>query len=460
MAFFDSFSNPFDNMNIFGAKAPSYMGGILDQNELDKLKQQSLVQGLLGTAATYLAQPKNQRYGSALPYLGKAFLGGMQSSQDVYDKAMKDYMISQQIKEMKDKEAQKASYKEAAPTFFTKTPAVTADVTQAGGYAPAQTEISPDQVSPNYGLVKQPDVTTKQVITPEQTQFNQNAALQWAIQNQDNPYAQNMLSSLKTIKEIGAQGEGVFGKIDPKDYTAESIATFARTKNYADLIPLAKAESSVFGKIDPKDYTKESLNKFLTTKNYTDLVPVSKPAESKAFTQTNELRTTFQNLPEVKSWNVTQPILLSAREAAKDTSGASDLNLIYALGKALDPNSVVREGELQLAAGTGSLGEKLKGYYKSASVGGKLTPEVKQDLLRQIESRTYAQKQQYESAKKQYTAIAKKYQLDPSELFIEPIVEPLSATQRMSFDDQQALNWANNNPNDPRAKQIKQKLGL
>jgi hypothetical protein len=424
----------FSGMNIFGARAPSYMSSLLDPAELDKLKQQSLIQGLLGTAATYLAQPKNQRYGSALPYLGKAFMGGMQQSQGTYDQASKDYMMAQQIKEFKDKEAQKASYKEAAPTFFTKTPAVTQDVTQAGGYAPAQTEVSQDQMMPNYGLVKQPDVTTQQIVTPEQTQFNQNAALQWAIKNQDSPYAQNMLSSLKTIKEIGTQGEGVFGKIDPKDYTQESITKFASTKNYADLIPVAKAENSIFGKVDPKDYTKESLNKFLVTKNYTDLVAVSKPAESKQFTQTNELRTTFQRLPEVQAWNVTQPILLSAREAAKDTSGASDLNLIYALGKALDPNSVVREGELQLAAGTGSLGDKLKGYYKSASTGGKLPPTVKQDLLRQIESRTYSQKKQYDSAKKQYTTIATKYGLDPSELFIEPIVEPIDISQTRQAD--------------------------
>ena len=158
-------------------------------------------------------------------------------------------------------------------------------------------------------------------------------------------------------------------------------------------------------------------------------VVTKQPKEEDTFKQTNELRNTFQNLPEVKSWNITQPILVSAREATKDTTGASDLNLIYALGKALDPNSVVREGELELAAGTGSLGEKLKGYYKSTTAGGKLTPEVKQDLLRQIESRTYAQKKQYDSAKKQYTSIANKYKLDPSELFIEPIVEPLDTSQ-------------------------------
>jgi hypothetical protein len=99
MAFLDSFSNPFEGMNVFGARAPSYLGGILDQNEIDKLKQQSLVQGLLGTAATYLAQPKNQRYGSALPYLGKAFMGGMQQSQDVYDKATQDYLTKQKFEQ-------------------------------------------------------------------------------------------------------------------------------------------------------------------------------------------------------------------------------------------------------------------------------------------------------------------------------------------------------------------------
>jgi hypothetical protein len=115
MAFFDSFTNPLEGMNVFGAKAPSYMGGILDQAELDKLKQQSLVQGLLGTAATYLAQPKNQRYGSALPYLGKAFLGGMQQSQDVYDQATKDYL-------MKQKFEQEKSQKEAIDKFAKDNP--------------------------------------------------------------------------------------------------------------------------------------------------------------------------------------------------------------------------------------------------------------------------------------------------------------------------------------------------
>ena len=78
----------FNNVNIFGAGLPPGSGGLLTEDEQKKLANQSLVQGILGTAASYLAQPKTGRYGSALPYLGKAFLGGMQASQGAYNTAL------------------------------------------------------------------------------------------------------------------------------------------------------------------------------------------------------------------------------------------------------------------------------------------------------------------------------------------------------------------------------------
>ena len=185
--------------------------------------------------------------------------------------------------------------------------------------------------------------------------------------------------------------------------------------------------------------------------------------DKQTFTQTTELRNDFNNLPQVKSWNIIEPVLLSAREASKDTSGASDLNMIYALGKVLDPNSVVREGELEMAGNTGSLGQKIAGYYKSVAQGGRLTPEIKQDLLKQIESRTFAQRQSYESAKKKYSEIAKKNNIDPNDLFINTVVEPVDVSKSVTNQDaekQQALDWIKANPNDPRVPKIKQKLGI
>lgn len=96
-----AFSDLFTGMNIFGARAPEYLvgsdtsAGLLDEAAKEKLKNQALFQGLLGAGATYLAQPKNQRYGSALPYLGKAYLGGMQASQGAYDVAAKNFADQQ-----------------------------------------------------------------------------------------------------------------------------------------------------------------------------------------------------------------------------------------------------------------------------------------------------------------------------------------------------------------------------
>jgi hypothetical protein len=100
MALFDNFSNPFEGMNIFGARLPDYLTGtpaqgetpaipgLLNQAQQDRLRNQSLLSGILGAGATYLAQPKNQNIGLGA-ILGKSYLGGMQQSQGSYDAALK-----------------------------------------------------------------------------------------------------------------------------------------------------------------------------------------------------------------------------------------------------------------------------------------------------------------------------------------------------------------------------------
>ena len=101
MAWYDDIFG--SGVNIFGAAPPSYLGGeggLLNTAEMAKLKQQSLMSGLLNTGLTYLAQPKNQRYGSALPYLAKAGIAGVGASQNVYDQASQDYMTKAKIEEM------------------------------------------------------------------------------------------------------------------------------------------------------------------------------------------------------------------------------------------------------------------------------------------------------------------------------------------------------------------------
>lgn len=86
--------------NIFGARTPTYLEGLITPDQLKKAQQQSLFQGLLGTAVGYLAQPKNQGYGSAVPYLAKGYLQGMESAQAPFSNLEKDVLMKAKFKDI------------------------------------------------------------------------------------------------------------------------------------------------------------------------------------------------------------------------------------------------------------------------------------------------------------------------------------------------------------------------
>ena len=88
-----AFSDLFKDINIFGVRTPKYLeklttpeyGNLLSQTDIDQAKRDSLVSGLLTTGAAYLAQPKNLGAGSAAPYLGKAYMMGMESAKTPFN---------------------------------------------------------------------------------------------------------------------------------------------------------------------------------------------------------------------------------------------------------------------------------------------------------------------------------------------------------------------------------------
>ena len=103
MALFDTNQGGglFDSLpNIF--MTPDFsQTGILTTDQQKELRNQATKAGLLGTALTYLATPKTENYGSALPYLAKAGLGGMNAAQDVYGAGLTN-LYRQRLSEQKD----------------------------------------------------------------------------------------------------------------------------------------------------------------------------------------------------------------------------------------------------------------------------------------------------------------------------------------------------------------------
>ena len=86
MALFDTNQGGglFDSLpNIF--MTPDFsQTGILTPDQQKELRNQATKAGLLGSALTYFATPQTENYGSIVPYLAKAGLGGMGAAQDVY----------------------------------------------------------------------------------------------------------------------------------------------------------------------------------------------------------------------------------------------------------------------------------------------------------------------------------------------------------------------------------------
>ena len=85
---------------------PKYAGklqnlGLLEAGDLEAARKQSIFQGLLGAGLGYLAQPKNQGYGSLVPYLAKAGMQGVEASRAPYKQLTQDALMNQKLNEVK-----------------------------------------------------------------------------------------------------------------------------------------------------------------------------------------------------------------------------------------------------------------------------------------------------------------------------------------------------------------------
>lgn len=130
-----------------------------------------------------------------------------------------------------------------------------------------------------------------------------------------------------------------------------------------------------------------------------------------------ELRKEFNNLQEVKNYKEVLPIIESAARAPNTPAG--DIDLIYAVGKTMDPASVVREGEMNLVIKSGSPAQRLQGYVSYVQGGGRLTSAQRQELMAVMNSRVQGLKSNYDNARKTYETAADRQGLPKDQIFIE-----------------------------------------
>lgn len=142
-------------------------------------------------------------------------------------------------------------------------------------------------------------------------------------------------------------------------------------------------------------------------------------AGAKVSDAVKDIRKEYSSLDQVKAYRAAAPIVESARNAPDTPAG--DLDLIYAVGKALDPNSVVREGEMHLVIKSGSPLQKFQGYVNYIANGrGRLPQAQREELLTMLDGRVAQLKASHDAAAAPYMQQAQSMGLPMDQIF-QPI---------------------------------------
>ena len=397
MALFDTgtgLGNLFSGMNVFGARQPDYLGGLLSPEELQKVQNQAMLQGVLGTAATYLAQPKNQGYGSALPYLGKAYLGGMQASQGAYDTATQNLLTRGKLAELA-REAETAKLSREAQQELMQDPRVQSnsvlkalvakgDIKGASEYLAPQPSNEYDRYALAYK--EKPFV---QLTAPEKQEIIK-------LVQTDKQAQSTQINLGSPVAGVDAQGNPVF--FQPSKAGGQAV-----------IVPGIKPLQ------EPKAPTESQAKAGTFYSQMTKASEELKQLQKEGFDPSNPLSQTAVNLAGTPLRGL----------AGQQAQRAKQIQEQWA------------ESFLRIKTGAAATKEEIRKNIETFFPKfGETDPNI-------IEQKARARAQ----AEQDVLAMTKPGSVGPK-------------TKELSAQDKQALDWANSNPTDPRAIQIKQKLGL
>jgi hypothetical protein len=181
-----------------------------------------------------------------------------------------------------------------------------------------------------------------------------------------------------------------------------------------------------------------------------------------------DLRREMEGLSRIKAFHEIAPMKDKIKRAAQADSPAGDLLLMFSYMKIVDPGSVVRESEFRSAGEAGNLPQRVQVAFDKWAKGTRLTPEQRNDFVRQAESAYASHEDQYKSDVRRYRDLAARSGADPDDVALESGRGgtetkgglDLGGAQAGGQQDSAAVQWAKANPNDPRAAKILEMNGV
>ena len=128
--------------------------------------------------------------------------------------------------------------------------------------------------------------------------------------------------------------------------------------------------------------------------------------------------------PLVQEYNAARLGYQKVLAAAKDSTPASDIALIFGYMKTLDPTSTVREGEAASVQNSGSIPQNIQAMYNKAISGDRLLPEKRVEFAQAAEKQFRQYEERAKALNQQYEGLARSYGYDPSRIVqpLQPVV--------------------------------------
>lgn len=408
-------------MALFPAP-PSYIPGLLGEEEAQRLQAQARQSGLLSLGLNLLAAGGP----SAVPVgIGQALAGGLQAGQqayqNVYSQRLQELEIARKLQEQRQLEQEQLAARQLMPKILTQgqqMPTFYGQATQAplrddeGNLMPgAGMRVGQPQIDMNTLqalLTQAPSVAAK--ILPTVETFRKMTAPERVT-----------LSEGQQLYEMTPEGMQVIAGVGKPEKAAGEVLEAMQVLGIN--VPVSQLSQDQRNQIKTYIDRKEERKAPKVAVDLTDPTAVAK-AKSSVISDWRGV------LKDVGAFEVADRFSAAVNAVKQGNAGnkAADGSLIYAVGKIYDPSGAVQEGDKATILGNRSIPDSIKAYANRVFTGQTLLPQEREQLLAVVTEQVKSRAATIDRQRTPYVEIAKAIG-GTEDILRNPITDALNALQ-------------------------------
>jgi phosphotransferase system IIB component len=380
-----------DLSNLF-PQAPSYISGLLGEDEADRLRRQAQQSGLLNIGLSLLAGagPQPQRTGIG-QLLAQGVMAGQQASRNAYEQAVKDKMMQQQIEEQRQLKAEQQIAQGLLPQIL----------------RPGQEQYGEDIMGQRVGVgVGQPQLdlnTLQQLLTRAPSVAAKVMPTIEAFQKYTKPETFELTEGQRRfqrdpitgeVKEIAAGG---VKEEKPAGAVLEAMQVLGITKPIAQLSPPERKQIGDY--IDRKEAQK-------SPKVSVDLKDPTAVNQAQLKTM-NQWEGYLKDSGDAVVANRASAFYDAFRQATQEGNVAADGAMLYNVAKIYDPTGAVLASDIGTIVGNRSIPSQIQLLAQKVQKGGTLLPQERQNLKKIVDGIVTERGNALESVLEQYQNVNK-----------------------------------------------------